>query len=153
MSERALKAVKTNICHKCGKTFIDEDVVILNAVDEDLDLMRSKMVERREKMKKAKGEKKVEAKNDKKRAAADAFAPGTSKMAKIEKNESVGNSVEKSGITKVLSQDPAFGKVKSSYSIAKDPQASSTYKSLFTSHPAAQTKEKAHWVTHNPFYN
>lgn len=40
-----------------------------------------------------------------------------------------------------------------SYSVAKDPNASATYKSLFTSSEKAKDQQKAHWVTYNPFYN
>lgn len=38
-------------------------------------------------------------------------------------------------------------------SIQKDPSASSTYKSLFTSSDKAKNQTKAHWVTYNPFFN
>lgn len=37
-------------------------------------------------------------------------------------------------------------------SIQKDPNASETYKSLFSSHESAKKQPKAHWVTHNPLY-
>jgi len=41
----------------------------------------------------------------------------------------------------------------SAYSVAQDPKASEVYKSLFTTHQTAQTQERAHWITYNPFYN
>lgn len=44
-------------------------------------------------------------------------------------------------------------KVKVNYSVAKDPQVSDVYKSLFTSHKSEQEQNRAHWVTYNPFYN
>lgn len=44
-------------------------------------------------------------------------------------------------------------KVKSDYSVAKDPQVSDVYKSLFTTHKSEQEQNRAHWVTYNPFYN
>lgn len=47
----------------------------------------------------------------------------------------------------------ASGSKISKYSVAKDPNASEAYKSLFTSHQTAQNQQKAHWVTYNPFYN
>lgn len=51
--------------------------------------------------------------------------------------------------------DSTLKKVKenSAISVANDPKASEVYKSLFTSHGSAQTQERAHWVTYNPFYN
>lgn len=44
-------------------------------------------------------------------------------------------------------------KIKPDYSVAKDPQVSDVYKSLFTSHKSEQEQNRAHWVTYNPFYN
>ena len=52
-----------------------------------------------------------------------------------------------------LVQDPSYKKTKKDYSIAKDPQASDVYKSLFTSHKDDKKQQRAHWVTYNPFYN
>lgn len=50
-------------------------------------------------------------------------------------------------------EDPAMAKTKASYSVAKDPNASDVYKSLFTTHDKAVNQTKGHWVTYNPFYN
>ncbi|XP_059058332.1 replication termination factor 2 [Achroia grisella] len=52
-----------------------------------------------------------------------------------------------------LVQDPSYKKTKKDYSVAKDPQTSEVYKSLFTSHKSDKDQERAHWVTYNPFYN
>lgn len=52
-----------------------------------------------------------------------------------------------------LAQDPSYKKTKKEYSVAKDPQTSEVYKSLFTSHKTDQNQKRAHWVTYNPFYN
>ncbi|XP_028158973.1 protein RTF2 homolog [Ostrinia furnacalis] len=52
-----------------------------------------------------------------------------------------------------LVEDPSYKKTKKTYSIAKDPQSSEVYKSLFTSHKTDQEQQRAHWVTYNPFYN
>lgn len=46
-----------------------------------------------------------------------------------------------------------FKKSKTDYSVAKDPNATEIYKSLFTSHEDESTQERAHWITYNPFYN
>ncbi|KRT80941.1 hypothetical protein AMK59_5695 [Oryctes borbonicus] len=53
-SERALKEINTNTCHKCQKQFIGDDVVILNGNEEDLVLMRIRMEKRKLEMKKNK---------------------------------------------------------------------------------------------------
>jgi len=50
-------------------------------------------------------------------------------------------------------QDPEMKRLKSDFSVAKDPKASDVYKSLFTSHKTEKDQERAHWVTYNPFYN
>ncbi|XP_014362306.2 replication termination factor 2 [Papilio machaon] len=52
-----------------------------------------------------------------------------------------------------LVDDPSYKKTKKDYSIAKDPQSSEVYKSIFTSHKNDQNQQRAHWVTYNPFYN
>ncbi|XP_068626294.1 replication termination factor 2 [Battus philenor] len=52
-----------------------------------------------------------------------------------------------------LVEDPSYKKTKKDYSIAKDPQSSEVYKSIFTSHKNDQNQQRAHWVTYNPFYN
>lgn len=52
-----------------------------------------------------------------------------------------------------LAEDPSYKKTKKAYSVAKDPQSSEVYKSLFTSHRNDKEQTRAHWVTYNPFYN
>lgn len=52
-----------------------------------------------------------------------------------------------------LQQDPSYKKTKKDYSVAKDPQTSEVYRSLFTSHQSEKEQQRAHWVTYNPFYN
>lgn len=43
-----------------------------------------------------------------------------------------------------LQQDPSYKKTKKDYSIAKDPQSSEVYKSLFTSHSDDKDQQRAH---------
>lgn len=52
-----------------------------------------------------------------------------------------------------LEEDPSYKKTRKEYSVAKDPQSSEVYKSLFTSHQNDKEQKRAHWVTYNPFYN
>lgn len=50
-------------------------------------------------------------------------------------------------------EDPDMAKVKSNYSVARDPNASEVFKSLFTTHEKARNQTKGHWVTYNPHFN
>ncbi|KAK3743697.1 hypothetical protein QZH41_002842 [Actinostola sp. cb2023] len=58
LSERALKEVKSPVCHKCGKPFSHEDIVILNGCEEDMEVMKVNMLQRRQKAKLEKKSKK-----------------------------------------------------------------------------------------------
>ncbi|XP_005090121.1 replication termination factor 2 [Aplysia californica] len=58
MSERALREVKSEVCHKCGKSYKEEDVILLNGSEEEVTDLRSKMEERRALAKAAKKSKK-----------------------------------------------------------------------------------------------
>ena len=62
------------------------------------------------------------------------------------------STVKKSNVAEVP-QDPLYSKIKKTYSVAEDPNASEVLKSIFTTHPDAAKQTKAHWVTYNPFYN
>lgn len=73
VSERALKEVDTVNCHKCGDTFEKDDVVVINAEDDDLELMEERMRLRREKMKALRKEKK----SKKGKRTADGSGQGT----------------------------------------------------------------------------
>lgn len=166
-SERAHKEVKTETCHKCGNPLEVNDVIIMNGTDEEIDALREKMAERRRL-----------AKLEKKKKRAASATETSAKKTKVDSSEATagvpvnGVKVEKQN-GKVSSKDEAKPsgsgvkvgkgkessksvdlpeKAKKSYSIAKDPSASSAYKSLFTSHETAKNQQKAHWVTHNPCF-
>ncbi|KAJ8674080.1 hypothetical protein QAD02_005342 [Eretmocerus hayati] len=47
ISERALKEIKSFTCHKCQKPFTDNDIVVLNAQDEDLKTMEDNILARK----------------------------------------------------------------------------------------------------------
>ncbi|XP_034950409.1 replication termination factor 2-like [Chelonus insularis] len=169
MSERALKQVKTTVCHQCQTPFESSDVVIMNAEGDDLNLMIENMQTRKTKNKSNK-------KSSKKRANADSQqveeekdqlddvmkanktlndSKPSSKKIKTEgvMNDSTSCSSIGSTSKNIEPQDPAFKKIKDNYSVAKDPNASEVLKSIFTSHKSAKEQTKAHWVTYNPFYN
>ncbi|XP_065357630.1 replication termination factor 2 [Calliphora vicina] len=187
MSERALKEIKcssSGTCPSCQQPFAVEDVIVLNASDEDLELMKVKIEMRQAKKKASKKDKKdkkskvngaeLEVKEETKSSSEtqDPNLPSTSKSAAEEttSSESKVNGASTSsssqsvkhklvanpkrlGITSGALEDPEIKRLKTDYSVAKDPKASDVYKSLFTSHKSEQEQTRAHWVTYNPFYN
>jgi len=64
LSEKAMLELKSEKCHKCGKAFSRDDVIVLNGTGDDLELMESKMVERRERSKAEKKNKKNKRKGE-----------------------------------------------------------------------------------------
>ncbi|KAL3276237.1 hypothetical protein HHI36_020953 [Cryptolaemus montrouzieri] len=155
-SERALKQINTNICHKCEKSFETDDVVVINGNEEDLIIMRERMAKRQLKQKKIK-EKKIKVEPEQ-----------SNKVDDVEKEEKKVIKVEKFATPIMPTAGPSnvgkrpgklhesaidTKKMKSEYSVAKDPQVSDVYKSLFTSHQSEKEQNRAHWITYNPFYN
>lgn len=186
MSERALKEIKgssSGTCPLCQQPFAIEDIVILNATGEDLDLMAVKMEMRQLKMKankKVKKDKKKDTSNITNSQTKEEVVslpkyidlPSTSKSSDLNnfgsnqtkvnssttsssqstRNKIVAN-IKRLGATSGSLEDPELKRLKTDYSVAKDPKATDVYKSLFTSHKSEQEQTRAHWVTYNPFYN
>ncbi|KAG8288716.1 Protein RTF2 [Homalodisca vitripennis] len=161
MSERALKEIKTKVCHKCQKPFTEEDVIILNALDEDLNLMQTRMEARQARLKLEKKMKKTAIKQevveDNMAVKAEETRNVTLKTEPLEKPtvSKLATKTQKADKRPSDSkiQNPDFKKAKGSYSVSKDPQASEVFKSLFTTSQKAQDQTRAHWITYNPFYN
>ncbi|PBC28784.1 replication termination factor 2 [Apis cerana] len=144
MSERALKEVKSKICHQCQQPFTEEDIVIINAEGNDLKLMEENMILRKIAKKKSKKQKYNE----------------DNQTLEIKQEEIPKKKIkkeDKSSTSKITNrteaEDPAYKKVKENYSVAKDPKASEVFKSIFTTHKSAAEQDRAHWITYNPFYN
>ncbi|KAK9890376.1 hypothetical protein WA026_010469 [Henosepilachna vigintioctopunctata] len=154
-SERALKQINTSVCHKCQKPFCTDDVVIINAADEDLALMQERLCRRLLSQKKYK-EKKIKIESDE-TVTSNPIGNDKKKTIKEEKNVPImpiaGPSNGKKREGKLQESAIDTKKIKSEYSVAKDPQVSDVYKSLFTSHKSEKEQNRAHWVTYNPFYN
>lgn len=92
-SERALKEVKSSVCHKCGQTFSDEDVVIINGSEEEFETMKSKMLERRQKAKLDKKSRKSKATSTvTSEASSSTPGPSTSQADKVFKHPSTTES-------------------------------------------------------------
>ena len=148
-SERAIKMVKSETCHKCNTPFTDEDVIVLNPDDEELNSMRARMDERRAQAKALRKSKRSKGVDE----TVTSGEPAVKKQKVIDKQAKVlaGPSINLPNNGKLV--DPAFAKASASYSVAKDEQKTEVYKSLFTSHESAKTRQKAHWITYNPLFN
>jgi len=142
MSERALKEVKSMSCHKCQQPFKEMDIVILNAENDDLELMKERAVIR-----------KVNQKKEKRKLDNDELTEEKKMDEVLKKKMKEGKVIPKLNNDQTEANDPAYKKAKSDYSIAKDPKASEVFKSIFTTHNSAAKQDRAHWVTYNPFYN
>ncbi|XP_020339373.1 replication termination factor 2-like isoform X2 [Oncorhynchus kisutch] len=157
-SDRALKEVKTEICHKCGDPFKDENLVVLNGNKEEVEKLREKMEEKRAKA----------TKKPKKNKVAETVAKPSDSKENPESTETVSSegqtSTQNGGdnsqpvpeppaspSTKVVTPSVATG---SKRSIQTMEEKSETYKSLFTSHSSAKrTKDQtSNWVTHTPYH-
>ncbi|XP_054153696.1 replication termination factor 2-like [Oppia nitens] len=178
MSDRALKEVKSDNCHKCNKEFsADNDIIVINGTDEEVEQLRKRMIDLRDKEKSMKKSRKRKA-----TAIAAAEAAAVADETVIEngdKPETITTKVSASivfvqsstsGTTTTTRPQPSAAAAASTssattstssklvdkssklYSVANDPKASETYKSLFTSHETARKQPKAHWVTFNPCY-
>ncbi|XP_076638168.1 replication termination factor 2 [Colletes latitarsis] len=145
MSERALKVIKSTMCHQCQQSFTETDIIIINAEGDDLKKMEENMPIRKVAQKKSKKQKHSEDIQTQ-----DVKQDETPKK-KIKKEEKTATF--KSNSNRSEAEDPAYKKVKENYSVAKDPKASEVFKSIFTTHKSAAEQDRAHWITYNPFYN
>nr|CAG4643384.1 EOG090X0ACT [Ilyocryptus agilis] len=142
MSERAIKEIKTTVCHKCQQPFKEEDVITINPTEEELLVLQTNMEARRSAAKgKGKSLKREASEGDKK----------STKEKKMKTEATNGTSKIAQKLMKL--EDPALAKTRPDYSVAKDPNASEVFKSLFTTHSKAVNQTKGHWITYNPFYN
>lgn len=175
MSERALKEIKSQTCHKCGQAFTDNDVVVLNGVEDDVTHNTYRMDHRRVQARLAKKAKKAgkrsaatetvtsqEGASSSKqarcqdapstsRAGADAssLTQGARPKTKLSNGSTSDSKVTAGKVGSKLSQSE--GK-KSCPSIQDDPKTSKVYKSLFNTCQEAQNQTRGHWVTFNPQY-
>ncbi|NP_956036.1 replication termination factor 2 [Danio rerio] len=165
-SERALREVKTVICHKCGDPFQEEDLVVLNGTKEEVETLQKAMEERRSKAKIAKKSKK--SKDTKVSKTQDSTAesckspqnPSESKSASENGEGSSGSSSDSApgpstsgeSLKTVKATAGPFTGSKRSIQDMKD--KSEAFKSLFTSHSSAKrTKDQtSNWVTHTPYH-
>ncbi|XP_057308326.1 replication termination factor 2-like [Hydractinia symbiolongicarpus] len=168
LSERALKEVETELCHKCGEKFSKDNIIVLNPDGEDVEHMETNMKNRREKMKALRKEKKekksknlkeeTKATNGSLSTAPNGFkmpAPpaaiglkSTSANGEIKRKTSVNGEVK----THSKKANKRKSNEKSSDEVI-DHTKSKVYKSLFTSGQKDRgSDQKAHWITYNPYH-
>lgn len=166
VSDRALKGVKSEVCHKCDEIILDEaDLVVINGDDEEVSRLRQLMEERRAKTKAEKRGKKRKNAAELNVAIIDTETvtttteplsipiPSTSSSSSSNAKTSSWTPGQSAATTTKKSTGALLtDKAKKDYSVAKDPNASETYKSLFTSHETAKKKPAGNWVTYNPLY-
>ncbi|NWT27391.1 RTF2 protein, partial [Cardinalis cardinalis] len=162
-SERALKEIKAEVCHKCGVPFQEEDVIVLNGNKEDVEILKKRMEERRLKSKLEKKSKKgkTAAAASQQEPSADSPGPSKAKSGKDCVNSSSGENRQIIFTKSSENGNPSVpGKVNKApssstkRSIADSEDKSEAYKSIFTTHSSAKRskEECSNWVTHTAYY-
>jgi len=164
-SERVLKEIPSETCHKCAKPFTEKDVVILNGTEDDVDVMKANMAERKLKAKlekKAKKKKHVEVAGEAGTSSGILKSSETveSEGASASKKVRISEEVPSTSTEPVIKQGKGIGGDKKgarpkkattkATTIQEDPTASKAYKELFNTCPRAKNQMKAHWVTCDP---
>nr|XP_061814558.1 replication termination factor 2-like isoform X1 [Nerophis lumbriciformis] len=161
-SDRALKEVKTEICHKCGDPFQKTDIVVLNGTKEEVDKLKENMEERRAKAKTKKSKKS--------KAAESLSAPSDAKGLSKPKQGKAGNhhrdkrqrkmkAAPKNDVSSSMFDGSSINgdrhlTAASKRSIQEMEEKSEAFKSIFTTHSSAKrTKDQtSNWVTHTPYH-
>nr|XP_020653162.1 protein RTF2 homolog [Pogona vitticeps] len=163
-SEHALREIKTEVCHKCGTSFQEDDVIVLNGTKEDVAVLKKRMEERRMKSKLVKKSKKSKATET--TVTSDAVeASAKPSQANDGKDATVIKSGEKRSITfckgtvnesmsSSSGNDNRNAAGTSKRSTASREEKSEAYKSIFTSHSSAKRskEESSNWITHTAYY-
>ncbi|XP_047202773.1 replication termination factor 2 isoform X2 [Girardinichthys multiradiatus] len=159
-SDRALKEVKTEICHKCGDPFKDEDIVVLNGTKEEVQKLKEKMDESRAKTKtkKSKKSKAVETVSTLAESQEDAQPPpvvvsgGKPQQNGDESSQSAVAGPSGASSSSKGSKSSTAPATKRSFQDMKE--KSEVFKSLFTTHSSAKRSkdQTSNWVTHTPYH-
>ncbi|XP_015239629.1 PREDICTED: protein RTF2 homolog [Cyprinodon variegatus] len=159
-SDRALKEVKTEICHKCGDPFKDEDIVVLNGTKEEVQKLREKMEERRakakpKKSKKSKAVETVSTPTESKEASQSPAVDVTGRKSQQNGDESSQSDVAgPSGASSSSKGSKLLLTSATKRSIQDMEEKSEAFKSLFTTHSSAKRSKDqiSNWVTHTPYH-
>lgn len=166
-SDRALKEVKTEICHKCGDPFSQDNLIVLNGTKEEVEKLRVKMEERRvkaktKKSKKSKNAETLPSASDSKEAVLEANGDGSVPNGSESSAEAVAGPSGSSSSSKLKpsssSSSSSAGAAAAAVGVKRSIQEmdgkSEAFKSLFTTHSSAKrTKDQtSNWVTHTPYH-
>lgn len=157
-SVRAMKEVKTDVCHKCGVVFKEDDIITINGSKDEVEVLRKKMEERRQKAK-------MERKSKKSKAAETVTQPETTEAPGPSEVKLVNGIPLREKILFVSGSksagdgsSPSDKAIKSSSEAAtKRPISecagrSEAYKSIFTSHSSAKRAKPPNWITQTANY-
>ena len=162
LSERAMKEVPSEVCHKCGKAFDPENVITLNGDESDFECQKIAMEARRLKAKlekKSKRSEKIsEDLEDKKKNGGDKVDGGKKRASADLSGEKMTSKKLKGGQESSLAKNNS--KVQQKTDTVKDtshldPKATKVYKNLFTSSESNKNRSKnrtSNWVTYNPYH-
>ncbi|XP_063002489.1 replication termination factor 2 [Elgaria multicarinata webbii] len=164
-SERALKEIKTEACHKCGIPFQDNDVIALNGTKADVEMLKTRMEERRLKSKLGKKSKKSKAAETIVKSEAVEDSPSSSQVSTEKDATSIKSGEKRSiafckgtGVSESVPSSSGKGSKNASEApkrpIASGKEKSEAYKSIFTSHSSAKRskEESSNWITHTAYY-
>ncbi|XP_041836210.1 replication termination factor 2 [Melanotaenia boesemani] len=158
-SDRALKEVKTEICHKCGDPFKDDNIVVLNGTKEEVEKLREKMEERRAKAKtkKSKKSKAAETVSTPAESKDNAQSPPVDVAGRsLLQNDGESNQTAVAGPSGSSTSKGTKSSTASTTkrSIQNMGEKSEAFKSLFTTHSSAKRSkdQTSNWVTHTPYH-
>lgn len=156
VSEKAIKEVKSDVCHKCGKPYQPGDEIVINGTEADVTLLRERMLEKRarakaeKKAKKAQKRKLDEKINEGIDSSQSQSTVGNLLQAKFQKPSKTVDKFQVPSSSKVPQPVGAKREVQGDRKPEFDAKKSSVYKSLFLS---KEDKDKqSPWVTYNPYY-
>ncbi|KAF2365557.1 Replication termination factor 2 RING-finger [Trinorchestia longiramus] len=164
VSNRAVRELSSEVCCACATPLQSDDIIVLNPDADQLKEAESAMVERRRRAKEAKKDKKEKrkAEEDPQDRQISEKKQKNSRDAVISSNGSGAGSsgtrpgkakTSVSGLASSILRGTEFSHVRSKdFSVAKNPNHSEVYKSIFDTHKSAQKKLKSNWVTCNPQY-
>ncbi|XP_069507216.1 replication termination factor 2 [Ambystoma mexicanum] len=159
-SLRAMREVKTDVCHKCGSTFHEDDIIILNGSKEEVALLKTKMEERRQKAKQERKSKKSKVVETVTQPTDMKEVPGPSEVKNangIPLREKILFVSSSKAATDGSSSSSENGIKPASDTATKRPisegeRRSEVYKSIFTSHSSAKRAKPPNWITQTANY-
>ncbi|XP_055508031.1 replication termination factor 2 [Leucoraja erinacea] len=171
-SDRAMKEIKTEVCHKCGEPFKENDVIVLNGSKEEMANLQRRMEERKlaakpvKKSRKSKATETVSKPGLVKGAVKEISGPSNQKQEEkkstVDKLASASSSTSTAENGQLSSSSPSTSSGKAckpatnlvKRSVAEMGEKSEVYKSIFTSHSSAKRsrEEEPNWITHTAYY-